>query len=93
MTGEELYAIYGTVTDFKNYQGNPMPEWKDLPANIQLAWNTCGEAQNARLDLNERELRQVHFAHLYASKYQDAGVPGHSLLLVIAKLAEALDLV
>ena len=35
---QEAYKAYGSVTDWKNYQGLPMPEWKDLPPNIQEAW-------------------------------------------------------
>lgn len=34
----EAYARYGAVTDFKNYQGNPMPTFDELPAKIQEAW-------------------------------------------------------
>lgn len=32
------YAAYGQSTDFKNYQGNPMPAWADLGPAIQAAW-------------------------------------------------------
>lgn len=32
------YAAYGKVTDFKNYQGLPMPKWEELPPKIQEAW-------------------------------------------------------
>jgi hypothetical protein len=32
------YTRYGAVTDFKNYQGNPMPEFEKLPEAIQCAW-------------------------------------------------------
>lgn len=35
---EEAYLAYGKVTDFKNFQGNPMPEFADLPPTIQAAW-------------------------------------------------------
>lgn len=35
---QEAYARYGAATDFKNYQGNPMPAFADLPAKIQEAW-------------------------------------------------------
>ena len=40
---EELYLAYGAVTDFKNFQGNPMPEYKDLPEIIKLAWQAAAE--------------------------------------------------
>lgn len=32
------YHAYGGVTDWKNYQGNPMPKFDELPAKIQEAW-------------------------------------------------------
>lgn len=32
------YHAYGGVTDHKNYQGLPMPEWSALPSKIQEAW-------------------------------------------------------
>lgn len=34
----EAYHAYGATTDHKNFQGNPMPAWADLPEKIQLAW-------------------------------------------------------
>ncbi len=35
---KEAYQAYGEVTEFKNYQGLPMPAWEDLPERIKLAW-------------------------------------------------------
>ena len=35
---EEAYGAYGAATGWKNFQGNEMPEWKDLPDGIKLAW-------------------------------------------------------
>lgn len=32
------YNAYGQTTDFKNFQGNPMPAWDALPPKIQEAW-------------------------------------------------------
>lgn len=34
----EAYHAYGSVTDFKNYQGLPMPKWEDLTPKIRDAW-------------------------------------------------------
>lgn len=34
----KAYHAYGKVTDFKNFQGNPMPEFDDLPETIKQAW-------------------------------------------------------
>lgn len=38
-----LYHAYGSVTDFKNFQGNPMPEWSDLPDKIKAAWEAAAK--------------------------------------------------
>lgn len=35
---QEAYEAYGRRTDFKNFQGNPMPKWEDLPPIIKEAW-------------------------------------------------------
>jgi len=35
------YTAYGKVTDFKNFQGNPMPAFDDLPEQIQEAWTAA----------------------------------------------------
>ncbi len=32
------YEAYGAVTDHKNFQGNPMPAFDDLPEQIREAW-------------------------------------------------------
>lgn len=36
---ENAYSHYGAVTDFKNFQGNPMPPFSDLPDTIKKAWH------------------------------------------------------
>lgn len=38
------YAAYGKTTDFKNFQGNPMPAWDDLGDTIQAAWVSAANA-------------------------------------------------
>jgi hypothetical protein len=35
---KHAYEAYGATTDFKNYQGLPMPKFEDLPTLIQAAW-------------------------------------------------------
>lgn len=32
------YAAYGEATDFKNFGGEPMPAWEELPEQIQKEW-------------------------------------------------------
>ncbi len=41
---EFAYRAYGAVTDFKNYQGLPMPEWDALPPKIREAWVAAAKA-------------------------------------------------
>lgn len=38
---KEAYSAYGAVTDFKNYQGLPMPEWENLTPTIKAAWKAA----------------------------------------------------
>jgi hypothetical protein len=40
----EAYRAYGQTTDFKNYQGNPMPAWDDLTEKIREAWVAASTA-------------------------------------------------
>lgn len=37
-TAKESYDEYGKEVDYKNFQGNAMPTWDELPPNIQKAW-------------------------------------------------------
>ena len=32
------YTAYGKVTGFKNFMGNPMPVFDELPETIKSAW-------------------------------------------------------
>ncbi len=38
------YKAYGQVTDFKNFRGEPMPEFDQLPETIQKAWVEASKA-------------------------------------------------
>lgn len=42
--GQIAYEAYGQVTEFKNFRGDPMPEWPDLPDKIREAWEAAAEA-------------------------------------------------
>lgn len=35
---KECYEEYGNVTDFKNFRGDTMPSFDDLPDVIKSAW-------------------------------------------------------
>lgn len=32
------YKNYGKVADFKNFKGDPLPEWENLTQKTQEAW-------------------------------------------------------
>jgi len=34
----QAYEAYGATTDHKNFLGQPMPTWEQLPPKIQQAW-------------------------------------------------------
>lgn len=94
---QEVYGAYGKVTDFKNFQGNPMPKWEELPPKIQEAWvaatNYAMMVGYKPLPLlDEREKAQVRHARAYSSQFSSAGAPGHGQFILIAKLAETLGL-
>jgi len=35
------YAAYGATTQNRNFRGEPMPAWEDLPELIQRAWHNA----------------------------------------------------
>jgi hypothetical protein len=39
MLGETGYRAYGNSVEWKNYLGQPMPEWGNLPEPIRIAWD------------------------------------------------------
>jgi hypothetical protein len=94
MSGKDLYQIYGSVTDFKNFQGNPMPEWEALPDKIKLAWEAVADAKpsGVEIDLDERQMALIRHALMYDAQFQFAGAPGHNQFILIAKLAKALGI-
>lgn len=38
---ESAYKAYGRTVDNKNFRGDPMPAWSDLPEKIQEAWKSA----------------------------------------------------
>ena len=38
---ERAYKAYGDKADWKNFRGDPMPEWGDLPENIRTYWQAA----------------------------------------------------
>lgn len=97
---KQAYTAYGTVTDFKNYQGLPMPEWDALPEKIKEAWQAAatslvptpeigGEA-NWREAFDERQLKEIMFSWIYNRDFKH-GTDGHNGKIIIAQMANLLD--
>lgn len=40
---QSMYKAYGETTEFKNYQGLPMPAWNDLTDKIRSAWEAAAK--------------------------------------------------
>ena len=38
------YEAYGKSTGGKNFMGDPMPAWDDLPSAIRQAWDAAAQA-------------------------------------------------
>lgn len=92
-TAQELYDAYGDHADWKNFQGNAMPAWKDLTDVVRGHWQAVADQfEYFDLELTDREALQVEHAQMYAENFPDAGVPGHVQFMLIAKLARALNL-
>jgi hypothetical protein len=81
--GEQAYDAYGKTTDYKNYQGLPMPAWGDLTDKIREAWENAAGAVVMRpsapvpawlASFDDRQQNQIRFARL-----------------IIARMAELLD--
>ena len=52
---EDTYNHYGAAVDFKNFQGNPMPLFTDLPPAIKKAWHDA-----TRYAYNDGASAQAH---------------------------------
>lgn len=38
------YAAYGDTAGWKNFRGDPMPEWENLGSSIQTCWIMAASA-------------------------------------------------
>lgn len=50
------YTAYGSATGYRNFRGEPMPEFDDLGASIQNTWRTATQAVAARVAVRIAEL-------------------------------------
>jgi hypothetical protein len=47
--GRIAYQAYGQATRFRNFQGDPMPDWGSLSDQIQQAWAASAQAVAKRV--------------------------------------------
>lgn len=45
--GQAAYRAYGQVTGWRNFLGDPMPAWENLPDTIRQAWAAAALAARA----------------------------------------------
>lgn len=62
------------------------PTWEDIKATILL-----GHIDWKRF-LDERQLKEVEFSRIYATQFSH-GTDGHNAKLIIARMAQLLDLI
>lgn len=98
-TGRGAYTVYGMAVGFKNFRGDPMPEWEDLPEAIQKAWGSvavvglsAGAAEVFHEDpvAEDRSLRQKLDALLQVLKHPVSGRTSRERSLAVTKLQEAI---
>lgn len=58
------YEAYGNKANWKNYQGNPMPIWEDLPDNIKEYWKANAMAIHQNDMKLVQELKEEFIASL-----------------------------
>ncbi len=55
--GQIAYHAYGRSTNFRNFQGNKMPGWEELPEPIKNAWIASGQAISRAIAAREKVQR------------------------------------
>jgi hypothetical protein len=92
--GYYSYQVYGDSVDWKNFLGQAMPEWEELPARIKIAWEDVARAKDAsrlawRDKLDERNRKILDDAERYCE--DPFGDIGHAIKLLVGQLAVLLD--
>lgn len=85
MDAKTLYEVYSTHSPLI------VPEWDDLNPAWRYTWNkTAAQAFKPNLDLalDNREIKTIGACVNYARNFKDVGLPGHNLMLLVAKLAK-----
>ena len=56
------YRAYAANTGNKNFQGNPMPTWDELPRRIQIAWEAAVRQASLGVPVPSIELDEQRWA-------------------------------
>jgi len=86
----DMYQAYGNKANWKNHQGEPMPQWSELPENIRSYWGAA--AACAMRDLVERVEAEEHLIRA-ESAFKDevgAGEPKRALQQAMDRLEECM---
>lgn len=100
-TAQKLYEAYGDHADWKNFQGNAMPAWKDLTDAVRGHWQAVADATepapppeppNLTDQFDDRELERIRRSLEYvdAKAVTNASADGKAAL--IAKMARLLNI-
>jgi hypothetical protein len=98
MSNSDLYdnfawELYATYIESISSEDNPLLRWEDLPETEQVRWQAVADSfEDFDIELDDREQALVNHARHYAENFSQAGVPGHAQFILIAKLANALNL-
>lgn len=90
------FEHYSDYTGWKTYNGKPIPPFEEIGEPIQRAWESAArgvvEQLRPEVTLDVREHAAVRFCRDYATNHAAAAVPGHSLIMLVAKLAQAIGI-
>ena len=82
------YAAYGEVVGWKNFKGDPMPQFSELPEAIQQAWDAACEGAlrhwlNNEFDTAIQDDKRVEVEALRMVKVgQERGDDPHTIMRV-----------
>lgn len=61
--GVLAYKTYGDTVGWKNFMGNPMPQWEDLTGPIKSGW--CEAAQAVKEKFKDNSIGYCQECRLY----------------------------
>ncbi len=89
LLGKQLYDWYGDSAEWRNFLGDPMPNWEDLPEKIRTHWCCVAEKVVSSSSVLYCIIGQIKRDRDFMRTMGDT-VRGRNLSLAITKLEEAL---